>query len=185
MSIYATIEGIGDIAFGDDEEIGQPYLYEASHILPAEDSPRGGIIGLALIPSHITRDGRDDQPQGGTPWPWLRLYIDVPGDDPCVLLTPAQARYLADQLTAWAHRAEPADSTRPTASTITDDALDALHERLAKAENAIAQIRRLCQMTIDVSVRAHAIQQAHDTLALIDAPSGPAATEATQYAKEP
>lgn len=57
---------------------------------------------------------------------------------------------------------------------MTSDALDELHERLAKAENAIAQIRRLCQMTIDVSVRAHAIQQARDTLALIDAPITPA-----------
>lgn len=100
MSIYASIDGIDE-----DEPVGAPWLYQGSHILPAEDDPRGGEIGLALIPSHITRDGRDDQPADGTPWPWLRLNVDVPGEDPTVLLNPAQARYLADRLNKWADRA--------------------------------------------------------------------------------
>jgi hypothetical protein len=104
VSIYASIEGIG--GDGDPEHLGPPWQYDGSHILPAEDGPRGGSVGLALIPSHITRDGRDDQPEDGTPWPWLRLHLTVDGDDPCILLNPAQARHLAEQLTGWADQAE-------------------------------------------------------------------------------
>ena len=75
--------------------------------LPADDDPRGGEIGLAVIPSHITRDGRDDADDAGVPWPWLRLSIDVPGDDPAMVLSPSQARHLAAQLTDWADDADP------------------------------------------------------------------------------
>lgn len=99
MSIYASIEGLGD--HGDPEHLGPPWLYQGSHIPPREDGPRGGHVGLAVIPSHITADGRDDQPADGPPWPRLRLHLDVPGDDPCVLLDPAQARFLRDQLGHW------------------------------------------------------------------------------------
>jgi hypothetical protein len=102
VSIYATIPGLGNLPDGDDPGIGQPWLYLGSHVLPAEEDPRGGTIGLALIPSHITRGGRDDQPDDGAPWPWLRLSLDVVGDDPCVVLNPAQARHLAAQLADWA-----------------------------------------------------------------------------------
>ncbi|MDX3835628.1 hypothetical protein [Streptomyces europaeiscabiei] len=104
MSIYGSLEGIGD--HGDPELLGAPWLYQGSHILPAEDGPRDGVIGLAEIPSHITRDGRDDQPDDRQPWPWLRLHLTVPGD-PCVVINPAQARHLADALHAWADQADP------------------------------------------------------------------------------
>ena len=104
MSIYASIEGLGDI--GDPEHLGQPWTYQGSHITPREDGPRDGRIGLAVIPSHITADGRDDQPPDGPPWPWLRLNLDVAGDDPTVLLDPEQVRFLRDQFTAWLDRVE-------------------------------------------------------------------------------
>lgn len=102
MSIYASIPGIDA-----DAPCGPPWIYKGSHILPADDDPRGGEISLALIPSHITRDGRDDAPENGRPWPWLRLYVDLPGDDPTILINPQQARHLAQQLTDWADSAEP------------------------------------------------------------------------------
>jgi hypothetical protein len=105
MSIYASIEGIG--GDGDPEALGPLWQYDGSHILPAEDGPRHGVIGLALIPSHISRDGRDDQPEDGAPWPWLRLDLTVDGDDPCVLINPAQARHLAESLATWADQADP------------------------------------------------------------------------------
>lgn len=104
MSIYASIPGVG--AEDDDPEAGQPWRYLGSHILPAEEDPRGGSIGLALIPSHITRDGRDGQPEDGAPWPWLRLSLDGCDHnrvlDPTLILNPVQARRLAEQLSAWA-----------------------------------------------------------------------------------
>lgn len=55
---------------------GAPILYRGSHILPAESDQRGGYVGLAEIPSHITRDGRDDGPEDGvTPWPYVRVSV--------------------------------------------------------------------------------------------------------------
>jgi hypothetical protein len=104
VSIYASIEGIG--GDGDPEHLGQPWAYQGSHIPPREDGPREGAVGLAVIPSHITADGRDDSPADGPPWPWLRLDLTADGDDPCVLINPAQARFLAEQLATWADRAE-------------------------------------------------------------------------------
>jgi hypothetical protein len=108
VSIYASIEGIG--GDGDPEHLGQPWQYAGSHILPTEDGPRGGGIGLAIIPSHISRDGRDDQPEDEAPWPWLRFsaegrdanegYVDL-------IINPAQARHLAEQLATWADQADP------------------------------------------------------------------------------
>lgn len=103
MSIYASIEGIGD--HGDPEHLGAPWVYQGSHLTPTHDGPREGSIGLAVIPSHITADARDDQPSDGPPWPWLRLNLDVPGDDPTALLDPDQALFLGDQLITWAKRA--------------------------------------------------------------------------------
>jgi hypothetical protein len=106
VSIYASIPGIDG-----DAPCGPPWIYLGSHILPADDDPRGGSVGLALIPSHITRGGRDDQPEDGRPWPWLRLSIDGCDSDPTVLLDPAQARRLARLLTDWADDAEVKETT--------------------------------------------------------------------------
>ncbi len=68
MSIWATIFDLED---------NPPYVYQRSHVLPHEDDPReeGCPLQLAEVPSHITRDGRDDQPEDGAPWPWLRLSL--------------------------------------------------------------------------------------------------------------
>ena len=91
MSIYATIAALG-----------RPYRYQGSHILPTDDDLRDGDVQLAEVPSHITRDGRNDQPEDDNPWPWLRLSVN----DADVILDPAQARYLAEQLADWADRAD-------------------------------------------------------------------------------
>jgi hypothetical protein len=107
VSIYASIEGIGD--HGDPEHLGAPWLYQGSHHLPSEDDPRAGAIGLALIPSHITRDRRDDQPEDGTPYPWLRLSLDIRTwtEEPAVVLDRAQVEFLRDRFTAFLDQTEP------------------------------------------------------------------------------
>lgn len=68
----------------------------------------------------------------------------------------------------------------PIARVVLEAAADALadaglvvvsageHERLRKAEAAIARVRRLCDLTIAASCRVHAIDQARDTLAVLD-----------------
>jgi len=68
MSIWATIF---------DLEENPPYAYQGSHVLPSEEDARdeGWSVQVAEVPSHITRDGRDDRPEDGAPWPWLRLSM--------------------------------------------------------------------------------------------------------------
>lgn len=48
------------------------------------------------------------------------------------------------------------------------------HRCEGDAEAAVARVRRLCEMTIAASVRVQAIDQARDTLAALDGPSGEA-----------
>lgn len=79
-----------------------PWQYQKSHIVPSVDDTRGGVVvALAEIPSHITRDARDDQPEDGPPWPWLRLSV---GQDDAVI-NESQAEAIRDALSGWlAHR---------------------------------------------------------------------------------
>lgn len=88
MSIWCTIS---------DLEGNPPYVYQGSHILPADDDPRDGSVQLAEVPSHITRDGRDDQPEDGVPWPWVRLSVDQAD----VVLNRGQVRELWESMGAW------------------------------------------------------------------------------------
>lgn len=120
MSIYASLPGIDA-----DEPCGLPWQYQGSHVLPAEGDPRGGSIGLAEIPSHITRDRRDDQPEDGTPWPWARLSIDAGDGHAAAVITPTQARHLAAQLTDWADSTGDTDVTDPTTRQAVEDHLRA------------------------------------------------------------
>jgi len=53
VSIYASIPGIDDEA-----PCGPPWVYQGSHVLPDEDDPRGGSIGLAP-PRREHRTGPD------------------------------------------------------------------------------------------------------------------------------
>jgi hypothetical protein len=68
VSIWATVF---------DLEENPPYAYQGSHVLPGPEDARdeGWSVQVAQVPSHITRDGRDDQPEDGAPWPWLRLSM--------------------------------------------------------------------------------------------------------------
>lgn len=101
MSIYASLEGIQDARD-----------YHGAHVVPSETERTAASVDLALIPSHITRDGRDDQPEDERPWPWLRMEtVTSAWDQGPVVVNPAQARDLARQLTEWADTAEPTEST--------------------------------------------------------------------------
>lgn len=151
MSIYATIPGLG--GDGDDPAVGPPWQYLGSHILPTEEDSRRGAISLALIPSHITRDGRDDQPEDGTPWPWIRLHLADVGDDPAVILNPAQARHLAQQLTDWA------DWITGAVLTARDTEMQQLRTRAEQAET----ILRVLVNATDVTHR-YMLTGGHDRL---------------------
>lgn len=74
-----------------------PIAYQGSHVLPDEDDQRGGYVGLALVPSHITRDGRDDQPDDGQPYPFVRLSV---GQEDAVL-DEQQAAAMHQALGEW------------------------------------------------------------------------------------
>ncbi|MEU3656450.1 hypothetical protein AB0E67_27315 [Streptomyces sp. NPDC032161] len=127
MSIYASIGGVDDT-----EPCGPPWTYPGPRIVPSITDPRESSISLARIPSHITADGRDDQPEDGHPWPWLRVSVDdySTGRGADVLINPEQARHLAAQLTTWADRAngQPQQpiTTAETTVPVPAEALDAL-----------------------------------------------------------
>lgn len=81
-----------------------PLKYQGSHVLPSDDpSEKGGYVEVGMIPDHITRDGRDDAPEGALK-DWLRLGVN---ESTCVL-TRRQVTELRDTLTAWLDR-EPAE----------------------------------------------------------------------------
>lgn len=127
MSIFATwltiederqwiaelqTEGIGAGVIRDGgpsvDDLDAPIIYQGSHVLPADTDPRGGSVFLCAIPSHITRDGRDDRSEDEGPWPWLRLSVHAHatsyGDrngDATVILTPRQAERMRDTLAEW------------------------------------------------------------------------------------
>jgi hypothetical protein len=90
VSIWATIFGLED---------NPAYRYEGSHILPHNDGPRdeGAPVQLAEVPSHITRDGRDDRPEDGAPWPWMRLSVGR--ED--VVLDRGQVLAMWESMGAW------------------------------------------------------------------------------------
>ena len=122
MSIYCTIlsiederqverdlkaAGIGYFHITDGKEVEDlnqlpqdnldaPIIYQGSHILPSDKDPRGGRVALAAIPDHITRNGRDDAPEGSRK-PWLRLGVN----GQTVVLTEHQARRLHNSIRRW------------------------------------------------------------------------------------
>jgi hypothetical protein len=88
VSVWGTI-------FSLEED--PPYEYQRSHIVPSEADARGGDVQLAEVPSHITRDGRDDQPEDGRPWPWLRMSLN--SED--AVLHARQVREVWESMGAW------------------------------------------------------------------------------------
>lgn len=119
MSIYATTFSLGDEHSARCTRITRvgpktykrddskpctcecaPLIYQESHVLPSDRDKRGGVFMLAAIPGHITRDGRDDAPEGKGWHPWLRVSMfEVESDS--FVLTRKQAKALRDALTDW------------------------------------------------------------------------------------
>jgi len=118
MSVFASLSAPDDSYHGDgcavfveaslgvlefsgkDCDCGKPdspIVYMGSHVVPSDEDAREGVVDIALIPSHITRDGRDDQPEDGTPWPFLRFGVN----EGTVILTPRNVRQIRDTLTDW------------------------------------------------------------------------------------
>lgn len=100
----------------DFDDYDGPIVYEGSHILPSNDDRRGGSVYVCGIPDHITRDGRDDAPEGALK-DWLRLSVHnvdsteqyegkpyVKAGDAAVVLTRRQVERVRDTLTGWLER---------------------------------------------------------------------------------
>lgn len=79
-----------------------PLVYLGSNVLPAKTDPRGGWVDLALIDSHITRDGRDNRPDDEKPWPFLRFGVN----DATVVLTREHVEQIHATLDWWLRAVE-------------------------------------------------------------------------------
>ena len=76
--IWRKRDGVWEMGHPRSCSCGQPSApirYQGSHVLPDDGDQRGGSVQLALVPSHITRDGRDDQPDNGRPYPYVRVSV--------------------------------------------------------------------------------------------------------------
>lgn len=121
MSIFGSLEAPDDDTHEDDCarwdksdegsweisdrpcDCGQPdapLAYSGSHVLPSDSDNRAGWVDIASIPSHITRDGRDDKPEDEAPWPYLRFGVN----GQTVILTRRNAQMVADSLNHWLER---------------------------------------------------------------------------------
>lgn len=102
MSIFGSF-GVFENEHGD---YPAPIIYQGSHVLPADDDPRGGRLCLGEIPSFITRDGHDMDLEDEAPRPWLRFSVDpdirtYEGDPTTVVLDASQVRALIYELGRW------------------------------------------------------------------------------------
>lgn len=80
MSVYATTHQVED-----------PIIYDGSHIMPDQDSPRGGAVDVATVPYYLD-----------PPMRVVRLSVsENTGPHATVLLDVDQVRELRDALTAW------------------------------------------------------------------------------------
>jgi hypothetical protein len=86
-----------------------PIAYQQSHVLPADDDPRGGSFDLAEIPGFITRGDRkltfadgEDPDYTERVWPWLRASVN--GET--VVLDRAQVARIHAYLGEWLVRSD-------------------------------------------------------------------------------
>lgn len=85
-----------------------PLVYQGSHVLPSDTDKRGGVVDIAFIASHVTRDGRDDRPEDETPWPYLRLGVN----EGIVVLTVRNVQQIHASLTEWLDAVGARDTTQ-------------------------------------------------------------------------
>jgi len=82
-----------------------PIKYQGSHVLPSNKDERGGDLGFAAIPSHITRNRKDNGAENG--WlPWLRFHLNG-GYQDSLILTRKQVTELRDCLNVWMDKSAP------------------------------------------------------------------------------
>ncbi len=128
MSVYATIFNLhnpdekDEVLFGlpiqvlrDEEarakaaELGSPWVFQHSGVIPKRYHPRGGSVDLGAISSFVqdARRGVPEEEWREDTWlPWLRLAVRTDarpgeGDEAIVVLDASQARALKDSLGRW------------------------------------------------------------------------------------
>lgn len=78
-----------------------PLKYHHSGRFPDEADRAEAAVDLAMIPSHISKDGKDENLEDGPPHPYLRFGVHDDGGGATVILTEAQVRKVHDQLSWW------------------------------------------------------------------------------------
>lgn len=110
-------DGYGYVVIGDDteeRELGSPYVYRGSHVVPADGDPRGGSLGVAAIPNHCHPDAdrSPDRDEDDVSHRVDFLRLDLTEDpttyryewhngDATVVLDRRQVTVLRDTLNRW------------------------------------------------------------------------------------
>jgi len=146
VSIYGTIFDLED---------NPPYAYTGSHVLPQETDGRDAscTVQLAEIPSHITRDGRDDQPEDGAPWPWLRYSL---GQED-VVLDRAQVQGMWEVMGAWLEQTKPSVPPAKHRNTAADTLAAEWHRRNQRLEELTKSRGPEAQVAVVEHVRGELI----------------------------
>jgi hypothetical protein len=100
--------------YSRDREIGSPYVYQGSHVVPAEADPRGGSLEIGSIPNFLHHDADQNAEDLSRRVEFIRIGITEdsstyhggePGDA-TVVLDRRQVTELRDTLTQWLNTEE-------------------------------------------------------------------------------
>lgn len=88
-----------------------PITYQGSHVLPADEDSRSGLVDIATIAGFIAHiPDRPALSDDTHPYhPWVRLMVGDDDSDATVVLDRAQVTQMRDALTWWLNHTEGGD----------------------------------------------------------------------------
>ena len=107
----AGLTGTREALDPEGKDLGSPWAYRGSHVIPDAGDERRGLVELGAIPAFVedARRGAPEEDHREGDLPWLRLSVQThalagQGDEATVVLDRAQAAELRDALDEWLQR---------------------------------------------------------------------------------
>ena len=97
----------------EGKDLGSPWVYRGSHVIPDADDERRGLVELGEIPAFVedARRGVAEEDHREGDLPWLRLSVQTgtlrgEGDEATVVLDRVQVAELRDAINGWLSRVQ-------------------------------------------------------------------------------